>query len=127
MDARDVGMLTESIDAHLHRNIALSELAQMVDLSPSHLCRAFKQATGRPPHQFQIERRIERAKVLLQRSDLRLVEVAMELGFSTRSQRTPAARASRTTANTWSTTSDLFGDLMSSLPGSGHARSRHAI
>lgn len=85
LGARDVRMLTEFIDANLRRNIALSELAQLVDLSPSHLCRAFRQATGRPPHQFQIERRIERAKALLQRPDLSLVEVAMELGFSTQS------------------------------------------
>ncbi len=85
LSTSDVRMLTEFIDANLHRNIALSELSQLVDLSPSHLCRAFKQAAGRPPHQFQIERRIDKAKALLQRPDLSLVEVALELGFSTQS------------------------------------------
>ena len=80
-----VRMLTEYLDANLHRNVSLSELSELVALTPSHFCRAFKQATGQPPHRFQVERRVERAKSLLQKSQLPLADVAVSLGFTSQS------------------------------------------
>jgi AraC family transcriptional regulator len=77
--------IIEYIDVNLHRNISLSELASLADLTPRYFCGAFKQATGRPPHQFQIERRIERAKSLLNDSNLPLIDVALTVGFSSQS------------------------------------------
>jgi len=47
----------------------------------------FKAATGLPPHQYVIARRVERAKRLLQAgTDLSLAEVAACVGFSDQSQ-----------------------------------------
>jgi AraC family transcriptional regulator len=44
-------------------------------------------ATGLPPHQYVIARRVERARQLLQAgTDLPLAEVAVEVGFSDQSQ-----------------------------------------
>jgi AraC family transcriptional regulator len=40
---------------------------------------------GRPPHQFQIERRIERAKILLDESSIPLIDVALTVGFNSQS------------------------------------------
>ena len=52
-----------------------------------HFARQFKAATGLPPHQFVITRRVERAKELLQAgTDLSLAEVALRAGFSDQSQ-----------------------------------------
>ena len=64
-----LAMVIEYVETNLHRNITLTELANLVDLTPRYFCAAFKEATGRPPHQFQIERRIERAKALLHKSE----------------------------------------------------------
>ena len=51
------------------------------------LARQFKAATGLPPHQYVIMRRVERAKQLLQAgTDLSLAEVAARAGFSDQSQ-----------------------------------------
>ena len=59
----------------------------MARLSPYHFARQFKAATGLPPHQYVITRRVERAKLLLQAgTDLSLAEVAAEAGFSDQSQ-----------------------------------------
>jgi AraC family transcriptional regulator len=56
-------------------------------LSPYYFARQFKQATGLPPHQYVVVRRVGRAKQLLQtRSDLSLSEVAAHAGFSDQSQ-----------------------------------------
>ena len=64
----------EYVETNLHRNITLTELANLVDLTPRYFCAAFKEATGRPPHQFQIERRIERAKGLLHNPNVSLTD-----------------------------------------------------
>jgi AraC family transcriptional regulator len=75
----------EYIESNLHRNITLSELASLVELTPRYFCGAFKEATGRPPHQFQIEQRVERAKTLLRDSCLALIEIALTVGFNSQS------------------------------------------
>lgn len=73
------------IQQHLDRNITLAELAALVELTPRYFCELFRRTTGRPPHQFQIEQRIERAKSLLERPGLPLREVALMAGFSSQS------------------------------------------
>jgi AraC family transcriptional regulator len=73
------------IHQHLDRNITLAELAALVELTPRYFCEVFRRTTGRPPHQFQIEQRIERAKSLLERPSVPLREVALMAGFSSQS------------------------------------------
>jgi AraC family transcriptional regulator len=80
-----LAMVIEYVETNLHRNITLTELANLVDLTPRYFCAAFKEATGRPPHQFQIERRIERAKALLHNPNVSLTDVALRVGFSSQS------------------------------------------
>jgi AraC family transcriptional regulator len=73
------------IVAHLSEEISIHEVAKAVHLSPFHFARAFKVSTGRPPHQFVIERRIERAKQMLQSTKLQITEIAAECGFQSQS------------------------------------------
>ena len=55
--------------------------------APYHFARRFKVATGLPPHQYLIVRRVERAKQLLQQDrDFSLAEIAARAGFSDQSQ-----------------------------------------
>jgi AraC family transcriptional regulator len=62
-------------------------MATAARLSPYHFARQFKAATGLPPHQYVILRRVERAKQLLQAgTDPSLAEVAAHAGFSDQSQ-----------------------------------------
>ena len=61
-------------------------MAAVARLSPYHFARQFKAATGLPPHQYVIARRVERAKQLLQGGDLSLADVAAHAGFSDQSQ-----------------------------------------
>ena len=64
----------------------LEQLAAVARLSPYHFARQFKTATGLPPHEYVISRRVERAKQFLQGGDLSLAEVAAHAGFSDQSQ-----------------------------------------
>jgi AraC family transcriptional regulator len=75
------------IEDHLEAGPTLEQLAAVARLSPYHFARQFKAATGLPPYQYVIMRRVERAKHLLQGGgDLSLAEVAANAGFSDQSQ-----------------------------------------
>jgi AraC family transcriptional regulator len=75
----------EMLMARLDGEITLEELADECELSRSHFARAFRKTTGRPPHRWLVERRIERAKEMLLKSDLSLAEIALLCGFSDQS------------------------------------------
>lgn len=51
----------EFIENHLAETISISALAALVQLSPYHFARAFKQTFGLPPHRYHMSRRVERA------------------------------------------------------------------
>jgi AraC-like DNA-binding protein len=79
--------VVEYIEEHLDGRPTLEQLAAVVGLNPYHFARQFKAATGLPPHQYVIARRVERARQLLQAgTDLSLAEVALHAGFSDQSQ-----------------------------------------
>ena len=62
-------------------------VAALAGVSPYHFARQFRAATGLPPHQYVIMRRVERAKQLMSEGlDLSLAEVAAHAGFSDQSQ-----------------------------------------
>jgi AraC family transcriptional regulator len=72
--------VVDFIEQHLSETITLSTLAAMVQLSPFHFARAFKQTLGLPPHRYHMSRRIERAKALL--ADRSVTEVAVAVGYA---------------------------------------------
>jgi AraC family transcriptional regulator len=75
------------IEDHLHAGPSLEQMAAVARVSPYHFARQFKAATGLPPHQYVIMRRIEWAKHLLERGgDFTLAQVAARAGFSDQSQ-----------------------------------------
>jgi AraC family transcriptional regulator len=79
--------ILEYIEEHLDAGLTLEQLAAVARVSPFHFARQFKAATGLPPHQYVIPRRVERAKQLLHaETDLSLAEVAAHAGFSDQSQ-----------------------------------------
>lgn len=78
---RQLKRVQEALDDRIGTDPSLAELAALVDLSPAHLCRAFKASTGVPPHRWLATRRIERAKVLLASSNMPIAEVALAVGY----------------------------------------------
>lgn len=82
----------EYIEAHLHENIGLIELAELTNLTPQYFSAAFKIETGMSPHQFITERRVERARVLLHDKCRSITEVGFNLAFSSQSHFTSVFR-----------------------------------
>ncbi|HAA31317.1 MAG TPA: AraC family transcriptional regulator [Cyanobacteria bacterium UBA8553] len=75
----------EYIHENLEKDLTLSEIAVAVGMSPYHFTRSFKQAIGLPPHQYLIKCRIEKAKILLAKTDLAIAEIAYRVGFASQS------------------------------------------
>ncbi|HEY1130815.1 MAG TPA: AraC family transcriptional regulator [Roseateles sp.] len=67
---------------NLAREISISEMAQQCSMSESHFSREFRAAAGLPPHQYALKLRLERACEALTGSDVRMVDIALDLGFS---------------------------------------------
>jgi AraC family transcriptional regulator len=82
LSAKQLAKVTDYIEAHLDEDVSLVRLAQVSGVSASHLRTLFKQAAGVPVHQYVIQRRVERARVLILRGELPASQVALEAGFS---------------------------------------------
>jgi AraC family transcriptional regulator len=76
------------IQDNLVREISLNELANYLGISRYYFCRLFKQSTGLSPHQYVIQQRVERAKQLLLRGEMRIADVAQACGFTHQSHLT---------------------------------------
>jgi AraC family transcriptional regulator len=70
------------IEEHLCEQIGLLTLARLARLSQHHFCRAFKQSFGVPPHQYHVQQRMERARILLADRTASVTDIALTLGYS---------------------------------------------
>lgn len=73
------------VNANLDGEVSLDSLARECGLSTSHFSRAFRQSTGESPHQWLLQRRVDKSKDLLRNSRLSLSEIALACGFSDQS------------------------------------------
>jgi len=76
-----VRRVQDRLMADLAADIGLDELAQLVGLSTFHFCRAFRAATGLPPHRWRHARRMERARELLEATAQPVSEIAAAVGY----------------------------------------------
>lgn len=73
------------IRERLVTNLSVTELADLVRMSPSHFARVFKGSFGLTPYQFVMRERVAEAKDLLAGTNLSSSQVAAEIGFSSQS------------------------------------------
>lgn len=70
------------IREHLMETISISDIADYVNLSPSHLMKSFRKRTGISVLGFMTFERLNAAQALLLHTDLSVSEVAMSVGYS---------------------------------------------
>jgi AraC-like DNA-binding protein len=84
LEAPDLRIQTviDFMSVNLHRRFALTQLAKVVNLSPSHLSRLFKTQTGVSPGEYLINLRMEKAGQLLAGT---IKESTAEVGYHNKS------------------------------------------
>jgi AraC-like DNA-binding protein len=84
------GGVTESLLQLLHQRfrepLTLKELAEAVNISPPHLCRAVRRETGKTPFDILRQIRVERARQILSDGHTSVSEAARQSGFSSLQQ-----------------------------------------
>lgn len=73
------------VEDELHAIVTVETMANAVQLSAAHFCRAFKSSTGHTPHAYLMRRRILRAQALMLHSDAPLSEIACACGLADQS------------------------------------------
>jgi len=69
------------IHAHLDGDLSMVQIASSVNSSPTYFASSFKRATGISLHQYVIKQRVERAKLLLETTELEVANIAALVGF----------------------------------------------
>ena len=64
-------------------SLSIDEMAAKAGLSPAYFCKAFKEYTGRSPHNYLNSIRVENARQLLCDAELNCTEVGERVGFPT--------------------------------------------
>ena len=87
LERQAVGRALDYLYEHYAENISLENLARIANLSPFHFNRVFSEQYGMPPHAFQTQLRVFRAKTLL-REGWSISQVAFQTGFADQSHLT---------------------------------------
>lgn len=84
--SKTVYLCQEYIINHLYEPISLSDLGEIVNLSPNYLSAKFKQETGKNISEYICKLRIEEAHKLILHSGLNMTEIYTLLNFNDQSQ-----------------------------------------
>lgn len=77
----DLQKVKAYLSHHIDREVTLQELEKISNISKYHLLRLFKETYRITPIKYQLQLRIERAKELIQYSNIPIYEVAAQFGF----------------------------------------------
>jgi AraC family transcriptional regulator len=86
--ARRLKKAIDYIHDRLDGDLSMAQIAASVNTSPTYFASLFKQATGISLHQYVIKQRVERAKLLLETTDLPISTIASQVGFANSSHLT---------------------------------------
>lgn len=90
---REIHLLEDYVDAHLHHSIRLADMAQTLGMGVWTLNRHLQRTLNTSAYAFVVDRRIQSAKHLLRAGDLSLKGIAAAVGFSDQAHMTRIFRA----------------------------------
>lgn len=77
----NLSQLLDYLRIHYDHDISLKEAAEMVNLTPNHLCKVFKKVTGKTLIEYTHHLRVNEAERLLIEKDYPISEIAEIVGF----------------------------------------------
>lgn len=69
------------VDREYRRKLQLQDLAKMFHMNATYLGQLFKKETGKPFNDYLNDKRIEEAKRLLKRTQMKISEIALQVGY----------------------------------------------
>lgn len=84
--------VVEFINEKLSEDLSLSTISAVVDLSPYHFARKLRRTINLTPSEYVTRLRLDKAKILLATTDLPIVEIALQIGFTSQSYFTSVFR-----------------------------------
>ncbi len=112
---RRLSAIDHYIKNNLSRSIRVKELSEIAGYSQFHFIRAMKSQTGFSPHQYILKHRIDKARALVIQPDVKLADIATELGFRSQAHFTTVFR--RLTGLTPGGFRRLFSDQLYTVAG----------
>jgi AraC family transcriptional regulator len=79
---RQLRKVQDYVADHLAEEMSIERLAELVELSSSHFSHVFKETTGMTPLQFVTRERITRAQQMIRETTRSLIEVGLEVGYT---------------------------------------------
>lgn len=83
VDMERIAPALQHLATHYAEQVRISALAKMCNMSPTHFRRMFKKAAGRSPARHLTNLRIRMAAALLESTQRKVLDIAMEVGYST--------------------------------------------
>lgn len=81
----DLKKIDAYLDKVLHRKVSIEKLARESGISPSYFYTLFKQEIGITPHRYITEKRLAKARLMLEMTSLSIADISYETGFSSQS------------------------------------------
>ncbi len=77
-----VGYAKKYIDCYYNTAFKITDLAEKISVSYSHLCHKFKQELGLTPVEYKLAVQLDEAKAMLKNSDFRIGQICIQAGFN---------------------------------------------
>jgi AraC-like DNA-binding protein len=81
-DVASVAQIRDYIQENYTQNFNLQEMARSCGLNSSYFSRAFREAVGVPPFEFINRIRVQKACLLLKRTEMTILEIALTVGYN---------------------------------------------
>ena len=78
----EIERLTSFLEANCHKHLELLRISEYTGLNKNYLCRKFKAITGQTIFQYLLSRRLDRAMYELRTTDKKVIDIALDCGFS---------------------------------------------
>lgn len=79
---RQLRKVEDYVAEHFAEEISIEQLADLLEMSSSHFAHVFKDSTGMTPLQFVTRQRITRAQQLIRETSRSLIDVGLDVGYT---------------------------------------------
>lgn len=77
-----IDLVKQYVQEQLHENITLKKISSLLHFNCAYLGQKFKDQENMSFNEYLLQQRMEKAKILLERTDMRIYEIANEVGYT---------------------------------------------